>query len=246
MVGRLWGVTTLACLLLLTPAVAAEVPDLTQVNRKIINEPDYTCDEPLYGLYVFGPAGKTQVWSVLDKSSADKAQYDVLYFDRNANGDLTEEGERLVAEEGKATFKISDFTDPATGDVHTDLSISRRSDGSVFLRMLHKGEHMVMGGYAEQAGPYCQFATSAEEAPVLWPGADGMFSFQRWIWQELPIGSEGDVRVFLGHQRPWKSYVLCGTAGLPTARDASPGHTDLHGYSRARNSQVLSKLRERC
>jgi hypothetical protein len=44
-------------------------------------------------LLVFGPAAKTRVWLVLDGETA--------YLDRNANGDLTENGEALVVKPGR-------------------------------------------------------------------------------------------------------------------------------------------------
>src|SRR5712691_4125047 len=96
--------------------VAGDAPDLTQIDRRIAKEPKYVSKQPLYGLYVFGPERKTRVWAVLDKSTEEQEEYDVLYFDRNSNGDLTEPNERITAEaadrfgEGK-TFKIGSFED---------------------------------------------------------------------------------------------------------------------------------------
>src|SRR5436853_352704 len=83
-------------LLLAGPVLAAGVPDLGKVDRRIAREPKYVCKQPLYGLYLFGPEARTRVWAVLDKSRADATVYDVLYFDRNANGDLTEPEDRIV------------------------------------------------------------------------------------------------------------------------------------------------------
>jgi len=188
-------------------AVAGDAPDLTKIDRRIANEPKYVSKQPLYGLYVFGPERKTRVWAVLDRSTEEQEEYDVLYFDRNANGDLTDPNERITAEPENRlgsgrTFKIGPFEDRATGDVHAELSITKRTGehGAVFFRMKWRGEHDVMGGYAEQAGPYTEFAASPKEAPILWPGGEGPLSFQRWLWTELTIGQSGDVRVFLGHQ----------------------------------------------
>src|ERR1700716_872057 len=69
-------------------AVTAWGADLTKIDRTIAKEPAYK-GKPKYCLLVFGPEAKTRVWLGLDG--------DVLYADRNGNGDLTEEGERLVA-----------------------------------------------------------------------------------------------------------------------------------------------------
>ena len=65
-------------------------------ERKIGKEPTYVSDRPLYGLYVLDSERKTKVWAVLDKGEEAGSRYDVLYFDKNANGDLTEEGEKFA------------------------------------------------------------------------------------------------------------------------------------------------------
>lgn len=74
--------------LLLTAGTAASGwgADLTKIDRTILKEPVYQ-GKPEYCLLVFGPEAQTRVWLVLDG--------DVLYVDRNGNGDLTEDGERL-------------------------------------------------------------------------------------------------------------------------------------------------------
>ena len=69
--------------------------DLSQVDRTIGKEPAYK-SKPKYCLVVFGPEAKTRVWLVLDG--------DILYMDRNGNGDLTEEGERLQGAKDKGLW----------------------------------------------------------------------------------------------------------------------------------------------
>jgi hypothetical protein len=64
--------------------------DLTKIDRSIRKEPIYQSQNPLYCLLVFGPEAKVRVWVVLDG--------DVLYVDRNGNGDLTDPGERITGE----------------------------------------------------------------------------------------------------------------------------------------------------
>ena len=63
--------------------------DLTKLDRSIAAEPIYESASPRYCLLVFGPERKTRVWLVHDGNS--------LYIDRNANGDLTEAGEKVVS-----------------------------------------------------------------------------------------------------------------------------------------------------
>ena len=61
--------------------------DLTKIDRTIAREPEYESKSPTYCLMVFSPEAKHRVWLVLDG--------DHLFVDRNGNGDLTEEGERI-------------------------------------------------------------------------------------------------------------------------------------------------------
>src|SRR2546423_744441 len=83
--------------------------DLSKVERTIAREPAYRSKAPRYCLLVFGPEAKTSVWLVQDG--------DTLYVDRNGNGDLTEEGEKVLAEkqdgaeEGVYTFRIGELRD---------------------------------------------------------------------------------------------------------------------------------------
>src|SRR5262245_27426118 len=193
------------CLVLgVTPALAADPPDLSKVDRRIAREPAYKASQPLYGLYVFGPQAKTRVWAVLDKSKPDAPDYDVLHFDRNADGDLTGRGERIEGKVagGTVTFTVGKFTDPLSKQEHTDLTISCYGGDSarVMLSMKWCDKVLVRGGYAPVPGPYTQFAPKPTEAPVLWPGADGPFSFQLWEARPLAIGEASDVRLFLGHR----------------------------------------------
>jgi hypothetical protein len=60
--------------------------DLTRIDRTIGKEPKYTT-RPCYALLVFGPKAEKRVWLAVDGN--------VLYVDRNGNGDLTEPGERV-------------------------------------------------------------------------------------------------------------------------------------------------------
>jgi hypothetical protein len=73
--------------------------DLTRIPRTIAKEPAYKT-KPKYCLVVFGPEAKTRLWLVLDG--------DVLYVDKNGNGDLTEKGKSL-----SYTKEKLDVSDPA-------------------------------------------------------------------------------------------------------------------------------------
>ena len=106
--------TALAGLVLF--AVPLSAADLTQLDRKITKEPAYK-SKPKYCLLVFGAEAETRVWLVLDG--------DTLYVDRNGNGDLTEEGERVARKEDGndtlTTFRAGDIR--AGGRIHKNLHV---------------------------------------------------------------------------------------------------------------------------
>jgi hypothetical protein len=83
---RPWLLSHLLAVLVFS--TSAQATDLSKIERTIKKEPTYS-NKPSYCLLVFGPEAKTRVWVVLDG--------DVVYVDRNGNGDLTEEGERISA-----------------------------------------------------------------------------------------------------------------------------------------------------
>jgi hypothetical protein len=235
-------------MVLALPALGAQAPDLGKVDRRIAKEPQYVSKGPLYGLYVFGPEAKTRVWAVLDQSKQGGA-YDVLYFDRNANGDLTEPEERIVGKSNGAgvTFNIGSFTDKATGDTHTDFTISYNGgrEGMVFLSMKWRGKYQLWGGYAEDPGPYTVFAKKPADAPVLWPGAEGPLSFQRWCWKTVPIGGAEDVRVFLGHQGYGKN-TFCGLTQEFLPPKAKVLATLIYTDKDGKEQRLQHELTDRC
>jgi hypothetical protein len=98
-------------------AASLSAADLTRIDRKIAREPAYK-SKPKYCLLVFGPEAQTHVWLVQDG--------DTLYVDRNGNGDLTEDGEKVTAEkrdgaEGTYFFQAGNVRDGAL--LHKALSV---------------------------------------------------------------------------------------------------------------------------
>src|SRR5215831_13810140 len=81
---RLSLCSAVAVLAVHLPGYAA---DLSKIARTIGKEPAYQ-SKPKYCLVVYGPEAKTRVWLVLDG--------DVLYADRNGDGDLTGKDERIL------------------------------------------------------------------------------------------------------------------------------------------------------
>ena len=82
-----------AAILLTLAAIAsfagsAKAVDLRKIDRSIRKEPVYQSKDPRYCLLAFGAEANVRVWLVFDG--------DVLYVDRNGNGDLTAPGERFT------------------------------------------------------------------------------------------------------------------------------------------------------
>src|SRR2546426_8963290 len=104
----------------------AQAADLEKTERAIRKEPVYQTKDPRYCLLVFGPEAKTRIWLVLDG--------DTLYVDRNGNGDLTEQGERVAAKderrrsEGEFTFEVGDLRDGALLHKKVTVGVRQYSD----------------------------------------------------------------------------------------------------------------------
>ena len=97
--------------------------DLEKVDRKILKQPVYQSKSPKYCLLLFGPEAATRVWLVLDD--------DVVYLDRNHNGDLTEPGKRFLLKEEKQLdipggkgCRLGDLIEADGKTVHRDLRIA--------------------------------------------------------------------------------------------------------------------------
>jgi hypothetical protein len=105
--------------LVLAVGGTASAADLTRIDRRIGKEPAYTSKSPRYALLLLGPEAKDRVWLVKDGN--------VLYVDRNGNGDLTEPGEKLVAKKGGSAEEGCQFeADELTvgGKKHSRLRVS--------------------------------------------------------------------------------------------------------------------------
>jgi hypothetical protein len=86
---------------LLAAVAGSAAADLSKVERRLGKEPAYASKAPRYALLVLGPGVKDCVWLVKDGN--------VLYVDRNGNGDLTEPGEKLAAKKGGSAEEGYEF-----------------------------------------------------------------------------------------------------------------------------------------
>ena len=103
----------LAAVLAAPPLLAV---DYDQINRSIAKEPKYQSPKPEYVLLLFGSEAKRRVWVVVDG--------DVVYLDRNGDGDLTSADERFETSKDCHDVEIADH-DGKTRYVITGLRIHR-------------------------------------------------------------------------------------------------------------------------
>jgi hypothetical protein len=125
--------------------------DLTKIDRRIAKEPGYR-NKPKYCLLVLGPETKTRVWLVIDG--------DVLYVDRNGNGDLTEKGKRVPASKPNNAYAPGDITEPGRGVKHTGLRITPQTDGRMVVSLMTEGK-------CRQRSGSVAFAGRPKEAPII-------------------------------------------------------------------------------
>jgi hypothetical protein len=232
--------------------MADDLPSLDKLDRRILKQPTYTSKQPLYGLLVFGSKADKRVWLVLDKSKPDTTAYDVLYVDRNADGDLTASDERLVGktEAGVTVFTLLEFKDPATDGIHTEFRVrlTGQDKPTVMVSMKWRGKQRMGGGYPPDPDEYMKLTPKRETAPVVWFQGDGPFRFQRWYGGTLTIGGQDDTndfKVFLGQigSGP-SSFCAFQEHVLPPSEavQATLIYTDQDGKERREECQ----LKERC
>jgi hypothetical protein len=161
---------TTALLLASASGVTSRGADLTKIDRTIAKEPAYQ-SKPKYGLLVFGPEAKTRVWLVLDG--------DVLYVDRNGNGDLTDKGERIKEVrlgDQPPRFPIGEMSLP-------DDSFPKNSSGVVVYRSTHRGAGtgpmrlMITINQKTWFATFKEFADRPKDAPIIHFKFDGPLTF---------------------------------------------------------------------
>jgi hypothetical protein len=124
-------------------SLANEPPavNLARVDRSIVKEPKYQSKKPLYCLLVFGQRAESRVWLVFDLAEDFRASdaKNVLYVDRNGNGDLTDPDERIEGQMRQGStfvsfspqpaiyhwphFDVANVVEQATGLEHWSLSV---------------------------------------------------------------------------------------------------------------------------
>ncbi len=192
-------------LLLAAPVGPLPAADLTRIDRTIAKEPAYQTKAPRYCLLVFGPEAKTRAWLVLDG--------DVLYADRNSDGDLTDMAERIQAQRTTDTqddFLIGTIAGSGAKAAFSNVDLSRYG----------KDRRLVIG--ADIGGKYrqqtvcdlgdgrLQFAARPQDAPVVHFGGSLTMCLSRPV--EFIPGKEEEV------------YLKVGTRGLGKGTFAAIPH----------------------
>jgi hypothetical protein len=137
--------------------------DLTQIKRTVDKEPSYQ-NKPRYCLLVLGLRAETRIWLVVDGND--------LYVDRNADGDLTDEGEKVTATKPSAElleFEAGEIVEADGKTKHARLVVTQ-----YFQRRFG---HLVEGlfvsdvrgnfGQGTHSEKGMQFAESLEDAPIV-------------------------------------------------------------------------------
>lgn len=186
------------------PATKPPVVDFSKVDRKIAREPKYLAN-PLYGLILFDPEGKSRVWFALDRSSPKESDHDILYIDRNGNGDLTDPGERFAGVRDARNWithqpgpiKIGD-TEPEHTDVAIFSSSAQMGGSGPYFRFKLGGKTEMWGGFAKP-GEDAGLGPSAEKAPVFLASLDVPLTFiPALLKSEYRQGGSERVAVIVG------------------------------------------------
>jgi hypothetical protein len=133
--------------------------ELTRIDRTIAKEPAYKSN-PKYCLLVFGPEAKTRVWLVLDG--------EVLYVDRNGNGDLTEKDEMFKQERPwpQQEFPAILLSLPGEERRQMRVSVHHYRGESEAKEGPHPGFNMTFDGkiWSTSSKP---FSEQAKDAPII-------------------------------------------------------------------------------
>jgi hypothetical protein len=154
--------------------------DLTKIDRTLAKEPAYK-GKPKYCLLVFGPEAKTRAWLVRDG--------DLIYLDRNGNGDLTEPGEKVA---WKGDGKTMDLGSIHGTDGKPRYKVSlRKFSTSVRLTVSDEAKQRYLVGDPD-SHPLV-FADRPADAPVVHVGGPLTIdlSYYDRLYLQVRVGTPG-------------------------------------------------------
>jgi hypothetical protein len=212
------------------PAMSA---DLTKIDRTIFKEPKYT-SQPHYALLVYGPEAKTRIWLVLDGQ--------VLYLDRNGNGDLTEANERIeldvVASKktpGESVFNIGEIAGVRLR-LHSKDTLQREREESDVARprpltdeqrellRKYREDHKKNGWQSATLIRISEDGSQMENVAVFFPETEGRSDFpsQRTAYVYREISSDGNR---------WTAQAGCGGTFCRLRRHARSRNPQLSAFT---------------
>lgn len=186
-------------------AGSATATDLSKIPRTIAKEPTYKT-KPKYCLLVFGPEAKTRIWLVLDG--------DVLYVDRNGNGDLTEPSERIEPHGVTLTgFLLPGQKEPDAKRFSCEIAKNKTVEllkiDNDYLQVDFKNTDEKFGAAASHdADGYLRFAEKPNDAPII--HFDGPLTFRLSTGQSVKRG-----------EKPGTLFTNIGTPGVGLGTFAS-------------------------
>ncbi len=163
--------------------------DYAKVDRAIAREPAYA-GTPHYALLIPDPKGGVRSWAVVDKSAAG----DVLYFDLDSDGDLTEPGERFRPTELGRMIRVGDWGE------HSDLEfiVATRGTTAAWFQMKYRGKLEISGGWPLSGMTHTKWGDSPKTAPVFRPCRDAPVTFGLWGEAELKRGQANTITLVAG------------------------------------------------
>jgi hypothetical protein len=186
------------------PALKSASVDFSKVDRTIKKLPKYV-GEPLYALLLLGPEGKTRIWMALDKSKESRIDYDILYIDRDGDGELGEEGERIAgaADEHDRTVMLVGKVEFAEAKLLLEnfkvIRYPKETPPMNFVSFTINGKVRMTGGYGNN-DTYLKFKPTLDEAPILLADPWGPLSFHHAGPDELKVGQEETVMLYVGNR----------------------------------------------
>jgi hypothetical protein len=168
--------------------------DFSRVDRTIKSEPKYD-NTPKYALLLLGSEGKVRLWMALDKVVGD----DVVYIDRDGDGQLGEDGERFVAakdEWNNVVARIGKIEFPAEKLTLEDVRVQTQSPH--VARPSLDVSFRLNGKVSVYAGQSAEWAAAPEKAPILHADPFGLLSFLYTGEKEMALGEEGKVTLNVG------------------------------------------------
>jgi hypothetical protein len=195
----------------------------TRPDRRLTREPVYR-GTPRYYLLAFGAEAKTSVWLVFDGTT--------LYVDRNANGDLTEAGERFTPKQSPIYAEINGVKYPhleyEVGDLTERDGKTRHTGLRVVLSRATEKEYGDVSVSVRTAAGYRQysvFAFNREKETCRKPATAPYRHFAGPLRLKLLEPAPGLVRgesltlyawIETPHQGPQKVWVNHGNGKDPT------------------------------